>query len=52
MLSVKTVEPMKRSVSRIAPSTVHCNTEPAAIAPKKKTTHHCACSKKKLGCRE
>src|SRR5262249_50292048 len=52
MLSVKRVEPMNSNVSNTAPSTVHCATVPAATAPNAKTTHHCACSKKKLGWRE
>jgi hypothetical protein len=46
MLSVKTVEPMKSTVSSTAPSTVHCSTDPAAIAPNTKTSHHTASSKK------
>ncbi len=51
MLSVKIVDPMNSVVSRNAPATVHCRSEPAAITPKKNSAHHCACSKKKLGCR-
>jgi len=46
------VDPMNSVVSRKAPSTVHCSSEPAATAPNRKSTHHCACSKKKFGCRE
>jgi hypothetical protein len=48
---VKIVDPMNSVVSRNAPATVHCRSEPAAITPKKNSAHHCACSKKKLGCR-
>lgn len=50
--SVNRVDPMNSTVRSTAPSTVHCSRDPAATAPNKKSAHHCACSKKKLGCRE
>ncbi len=52
MLSVNTVEPMNRPVSSSGPITVHCRIDPAATQPKRNRTHHCACSKKKFGCRD